>query len=134
MKKAWIENNQIYLTDDMSVTIPTEFVTVPDDVTINDLTIVNGEIVVKSEAEKLQELKQKVLQELKGKTFSLLQPTDWVVVKCSELGLDMSVVYPEIQQRRQAIRQANDALDSRINSATSINELMDIQKDIEALK
>ncbi len=140
MLYAWIDDNGMLCTTFELQSVPEQFrdnVTVFENLNIQDhdkLYVENGQIKEKNESMIIQEMKEKLSMELKQKVYSLLQPTDWVVVKCVELGLDMGVAYPEIYQRRQVIRQANDALDSRINSATSINELMDIQKDIEVLK
>ncbi|MEM4134319.1 MAG: hypothetical protein QXV73_03905 [Candidatus Micrarchaeia archaeon] len=140
MLYAWIDNNGTLCTTFELQSVPEQFrdsITIFEHLNIQDhdkLYVENGQIKEKTEGMIVQEMKEKLLSELKQKVYNLLQPSDWVVVKCVELGLNMGNEYSEIKQKRQAIRQANDTLESRINSATSIKELIEIQKDIEALK
>lgn len=140
MLYAWINENGILCTTFELQSVPKQFrnnITVFENLTIHDhdkLCIENGQIKEKSESVIVQEMKENLLNELRHKVYNLLQPSDWVIIKCTELGIDMNVEYREIYHKRQAIRQANNTLESRINSATSIKELIEIQKDIEALK
>jgi len=101
----------------------------PDDVVLD-----NGQIRLKTEAEKLAEEKQKKLEELKQYVASLLSPTDYVITKISEAQIlnDTAEVvalkqkYLAQLQQRKAIRQWNEQMKQAIQNAQSLNELMSI--------
>jgi len=67
MLKAWIENNNIFLSEDDSIA-PSNAIEVPDGTQISDLKIGNGQIVFKTQEEKEQEQleldKKRLLQQL----------------------------------------------------------------------
>lgn len=65
MLKAWIENNNIFLSEDETVA-PSNAIEVPDGTQIADLKIENGQIVVKTQEEKEQEIILKVAKEKKN--------------------------------------------------------------------
>ena len=52
MAKAWIENNQIYVTVDATIA-PANAIDVPDGVLQQDLVVDNGVLRLKTNAEKL---------------------------------------------------------------------------------
>jgi hypothetical protein len=101
----------------------------PDDVVLD-----NGQIRLKTEAEKLAEEKQKKLEELKQYVALLLSPTDYVITKISEAQIlnDTAEVvalkqkYLAQLQQRKAIRQWNEQMKQAIQNAQSLNELMSI--------
>jgi len=102
----------------------------PDDVIFD-----NGQIRVKTEAEKLSEEKQKKLAELKSYVASLLRQTDYVITKIAEaetLGNTEAVEqlkqrYATQLQQRQAIRQWNEQMKQAIRNAKTLEELRRIE-------
>jgi len=100
----------------------------PDDVILD----ANGNITVKSQEQKLQELKVKKLDYLKKYVYSLLQPTDYVMTKIVEAQIkglsisDLLTQYQSILAQRQNIRDWNAQKEQEINNATSIEELNNI--------
>ena len=103
--------------------------------TPDDVVYENGQIRVKTEAEKLEEEKQRKLAELKRYIASLLSPTDYVVVKIAEaetLGDTEAVEqlkqrYATQLQQRQAIRQWNEQMKQVINNAKTLEELRSLE-------
>jgi len=102
----------------------------PDDVILD-----SGQIRLKTEAEKLAEEKQKKLAELKNYVASLLEPTDYIIIKISEaqtLG-DTNAVeqlkqkYAKQLQQREAIRQWNEQMKQAIRNAKTLDELRNIK-------
>jgi len=85
-----------------------------------------GEFRVKTEDEMIRDKKAEKLSQLKSIVYALLQPTDWVVTKCTELGLDIAVAYPEVKQKRDAVRAWNNQKENEINNATTVEELNSI--------
>lgn len=64
MKKAWIENNTIFLTDDSNLQIPFEYIELDDSINIDDLYIdENNQIKIKNEDIK----KKEVIDNIKNK-------------------------------------------------------------------
>jgi hypothetical protein len=100
----------------------------PDDVILDE----NGNITIKSQEQKLQELKLKKLDYLKKYVYSLLSPTDYVITKIAEAQLnglptsDLLTQYQSILTQRQNIRNWNAQKEQEINDATSIEELNNI--------
>ena len=100
----------------------------------DDLILDNGQIRLKTEAEKLAEEKQKKLEELKRYVASLLTPTDYVITKIGEaqaLGNTVEVEnlkqkYSAQLQQREAIRVWNEQIKQAIRNAQSLEELMGI--------
>jgi hypothetical protein len=101
----------------------------PDDV-IYDGT----QIRLKTEEEKLMEEKQKKLAELKNYVASLLERTDYIVVRIAEaeaLGNTETVEqlkqrYAKQLQQRQTIRQWNEQMKQAIRNAKTLEELRSI--------
>jgi len=102
-----------------------------DVVSPEDVILDNGQIRLKTDAEKLQEAKQKKLAELKSYIASLLAPTDYIIIKIGEaqaLGDTAQIEalkqkYSAQLQRREAIRQWNEQTKQAINNAQSLDEL-----------
>jgi len=101
----------------------------PDDVILD-----NGQIRLKTEAEKLAEEKQRKLTELKNYVASMLEKTDYIIIKIAEaeaMGNTEAVEqlkqrYATQLQRRLAIREWNERMKQAIISATSLEELRSI--------
>jgi len=102
----------------------------PDDVVYD-----NGQIRVKTEAEKLEEEKQRKLAELKNYVASLLEQTDYVVMKISEAQAlgdtdtaeQLKQKYATQLQQRQAIREWNKQMKQTIRNAKTLEELRSIE-------
>lgn len=103
--------------------------------TPEDVILDNGQIRVKTEAEKLAEEKQRKIEKLKRYAATLLEPTDYIILKISEaqaLG-DMNEVeqlkqkYATQFQQRQAIRQWNEQMKQAIRDAKTLEELRSIE-------
>jgi hypothetical protein len=93
-----------------------------------------GEFRVKTQDEKLQELKSQKLSELKTYIASLLAPTDYVITKIAEAQIQNDTAevealkqkYATQLQRREAIRQWNEQTKQAINNAQSLDALNSI--------
>lgn len=102
----------------------------PDDVILD-----NGQIRVKTEAEKLAEEKQRKIEELKRYVATLLEPTDYVVIKISEAETfgdtetaeQLRQRYATQLQQRQTIRQWNEQMEQAIKNASTVEELNSIE-------
>ena len=106
----------------------------PDDV-IYDGT----QIRLKTQDEKLQELKTQKLSELKTYVASLLAPTDYIITKIAEAQIQNDTAevealkqkYAVQLQRREAIRQWNEQMKQAIQNAKTIEELEAIKIEFE---
>jgi hypothetical protein len=102
----------------------------PDDVILD-----GGQIRVKTEAEKLEEEKQKKLAELRNYVRSLLEPTDYVVIRIAEAEVrgdtdtaeQLRQRYATQLQQRQAIREWNEQMKQAIRNAETLEELKSIE-------
>ncbi len=102
----------------------------PDDV-IYDGT----QIRLKTEAEKLAEEKERKLAQLKSYVASLLQPTDYIIIKIAEAevkGDEMEVErlkqkYTTQLQQRQDIREWNEQMKQAIRNVNNLEELRSIE-------
>ncbi len=102
----------------------------PDDVVYD-----NGEIRLKTEEEKLTEEKERKLTELKSYVASLLEPTDYVVVRIAEAEVRGDTAeaerlrqrYATQLQQRQAIREWNEQMKQAIRNAKNLEELRSIE-------
>jgi hypothetical protein len=102
----------------------------PDDVILD-----NGQIRLKTEAEKLEEEKPRKLAELKNYVASLLEQTDYVILKIAEAGIsgDTEAVeqlkqkYAQKLQQREVIRQWNEQMKQAIRNAQTLDELRSIE-------
>jgi predicted RND superfamily exporter protein len=101
----------------------------------DDLTIDNGQIRLKTEAEKLAEEKQKKLEELKQYVATLLSQSDYIVIKIAEaetLGNTEAVEqlrqkYATQLQQRETIRQWSEQIKQAIRNAKTLEELRQIE-------
>ena len=99
-----------------------------------DLIYDGSQIRLKTQDEKLQELKAQKLSELKIYVASLLAQTDYVITKIAEAQIrnDTEEVealkqkYSAQLQQREAIRQWNEQMKQAIRNAQSLEELMSI--------
>ena len=134
MAWAWIENGNIFVAYSEDV-VPkgVAVIEVPDNATPSDLAIdETGQLRLKTEQEKLADLKQEKLQQLKSYVSSLLSQTDWVIIKLqsireekwpdTEIQVEMQKYQP-ILDRRKAIREWNLQMKQVIQNATTIEEL-----------
>jgi ribosomal protein L4 len=90
---------------------------------------------LKTEAEKLAEEKQKKLAQLRSYVASLLAPTDYVVIRISEVEAlgDTEAVkqlkqkYATQLQQRLAIREWNERMKQAIKNAKTLEELRSLE-------
>ena len=132
---AWIENNTIYVAYSRDV-VPADAIEFEGNITTEDLIVDNGVLRLKTEQEKLQDLKQRKLQELKQYVANLLSQTDWVIIKLqslreedwsdTEIQAEMQK-YANILAQRKAIREWNSQMEQTIQNAQSIEELEGIK-------
>jgi hypothetical protein len=102
----------------------------PDDV-IYDGT----QIRLKTQDEKLQELKAQKLSELKIYVAGLLTPTDYIITKIAEAQIQNDTAevealkqkYSVQLQQREAIRDWNEQMKQSIKSAKSLEELLSLE-------
>lgn len=133
MLYVWIENNEIKATRELEL-IPEQYKNsyqVFDEVPFTDLKIENGRVVLKTQEEKLNELKQQKILKLKKKVYTLLAPTDWCVIKCVELGLNIEQVYPNEKAFRDSVRAWGNQKEQEIMNATTIEEVNSINLNFE---
>jgi len=101
---------------------------------LDDVIYDGTQIRLKTDAEKLQEEKQKKLAELKRYVAGLLTPTDYIVIKIAEaqaIGDTVQVEalkqkYSAQLQQREAIRQWNEQAKQAIQNAQSLDALNSI--------
>ncbi len=102
----------------------------PDDVSLD-----NGQIRVKTEAEKLAEEKERKLAELKSYVANLLEETDYIIIRIAEAevkGDEIEVErlkrrYAKQLQEREAIRQWNEQMKQAIRNAKTLEELKSLE-------
>jgi len=103
--------------------------------TPDDVIYENGQIRLKTEAEKLAEEKQKKLAELKSYVASLLEQTDYIIIKIAEAQVkgdtdtaeQLKQKYATQLQQREAIRQRNEQMKQEIKGAQTIEVLRSIK-------
>jgi hypothetical protein len=95
------------------------------------ITIDNGTIIQNTEQQILQNLQKQKLQNLSTYVASLLQPTDYIIIKMAETQLTNNNIPPGLQakyanqlQQRANIRKWNDDMEQAINNATTIDQLL----------
>lgn len=136
MLYVWIDDNGILCTTFELASVPEKYknnVVVFENLTIHDvdkLYVENGEIKVKTIEEILEKRKQDLLNLLRITVYNVLSQTDWVVIKCQELGLEIQKEYPEICRFRQTIRMKNQKIEEMIVQATTLEELSTIEQMI----
>ena len=137
---VWMENNEL------KVAFQREFV--PEDAIEIDtlglnpvpplevfIKIENGRIVLRSQDEILQKLKEAKLTELKNYVGRLLEPTDYVVVRIAEEEINgdtdtaeqLKQKYAKQLQEREAIRRWNEQMKQAIKKAKTLEELRQIE-------
>jgi|GEM_PF-1906453 len=106
----------------------------PDDVVFD-----NGQIRLKTEAEKLVEEKQRKLTELKNYVANLLATTDYIITKITEAQIQNDIAevealkqkYSTQLQQREAIRNWNERMKQAIKNAQSLAELLMLEIKFE---
>jgi uncharacterized membrane protein YcgQ (UPF0703/DUF1980 family) len=111
---------------------------------IDDIIFDGTQIRFKTLEEKLQEKKAELQALRRQKVADLLVQTDYVITKISDLKtqLELGIITPSVYdaetqkyrfilQRRRNIRQWNAYIESRIERATTLEELMRIKADID---
>ena len=107
----------------------------------DDLTYDGTQIRLKTQEEKLQELKFQKLSELKTYVAGLLAQTDYIITKIAEAQIrnDTAEVealkqrYSAQLQQREAIRAWNEQMKQKIRNATSLEELKAIEIRFEGV-
>ncbi len=107
----------------------------PDDVILD-----NGQIRVKTEAEKLAEEKERKLAELKRYVASLLEQTDYIIIKIAEAEVvkrdpleaeRLRQRYAKQIEEREGIRRWNERMKQAIINAKTLEELRNLEiKDV----
>lgn len=140
MLYAWIDKNGTLCTTFELESVPSEYldrVCIFENLSIHDhdkLYVEDGKIKIKTEEMILQEKRQELLTQLKQTIYNLLLPTDWVIVKCTELGIQPSdSPYSSILEKRKKLRQLGDELEREIMQAKTLSELENIQLKINNL-
>ncbi len=103
--------------------------------TPDDIIFDNGQIRLKTEAEKLAEEKERKLAELKNYVASKLEETDYIIIKIAEAevkGDEIEVErlkrrYAKQLQQRQAIREWNEQMKQAIRNAKTLEELRQLE-------
>ena len=105
-----------------------------------DLIYDGTQIRLKTQDEKLQELKAQKLSELKTYVASLLSQTDWVIIKLQSMkeeGWSVNEIQVEVQkyqpilEKRKRIREWNKQTEQAIQNAKTIEELEAIKIEFE---
>ena len=98
-----------------------------------DLIYDGYQIRLKTQDEKLQELKAQKLSELKNYVAGLLEQTDYIIIKISEAQAHGNMAVEQLKQKyatqlqqREAIRQWNEQMKQAIRDAQSLEELRGI--------
>ncbi len=99
------------------------------------IKIENGQVAKKSKDEVLQWLKEKKLAELKSYVATLLEETDYVVVRIAEAQAKGDTVeaerlrqrYAKQIQERDAIRKWNEQMKQAIRNAKTLKELRSLE-------
>jgi DNA-binding helix-hairpin-helix protein with protein kinase domain len=107
--------------------------------TPDDLTYDGSQIRLKTQDEKLQELKTRKLSELKTYVAGLLAQTDYIITKIAEAQIQNDTAevealkqkYSVQLQQREAIRQWNEQMKQLIRNAMSLEELKNININFE---
>jgi uncharacterized protein YdcH (DUF465 family) len=129
---AWVENGQLFTTEDENLA-PSDAIEF-DVESLDDVIYDGTQIRVKTQDEKLQELKAQKLSELKTYVASLLVQTDYVITKIAEAQIQNDTAevealkqkYATQLQQREAIRQWNEQTKQAIKNAQSLDELNSI--------
>jgi hypothetical protein len=97
------------------------------------ITVANGTITQNTEQQVLQNLQKQKLQQLADYVSTLLQPTDYIILKISEAQTTNDNTLQALQskyatqlQQRASIRQWNENTKQAINNSTTIDQLLAI--------
>ena len=102
---------------------------------VDDVVYDGTQIRLKTNEEKLQEVKQKKLTELKSYIANLLSNTDYIIVKISEAQLlgdtieveNLKQKYATQLQEREAIRNWNEQTEQAIQNAKTFEDINSIE-------
>jgi hypothetical protein len=130
---AWIENKQLFTTEDKNL-VPSDAIEFEVE-NFDDVVYDGTQIRLKTQDEKLQELKAQKLSELKTYVTSLLAQTDYVITKIAEAQLQnnteeveaLKQKYSAQLQQREAIRQWSEQMKQAIRNAQTLEELRSIE-------
>jgi len=106
----------------------------------DDLILDGGIIRVKTEEEKVEDLKKVALLELKSVVYSLLAPSDYVIIKIAEAtvtGEDVSTLkdyYKDVLGKRERVREWNERMKQRIEQAKTVEEMNRIFEEIRKME
>ncbi len=103
--------------------------------TPEDVVLDNGQIRVKTEAEKLAEEKERKLAELKSYVASLLQQTDYIIIRIVEAQMlgdlekaeELKQKYTKELQQRQELRERNEQMKQAIINAKTLEEFRNLE-------
>jgi hypothetical protein len=126
MTYAFIDNDLIFIANRLEDIPQGTLYFEVDTENSNELKIQDGMIVPKSQEEILQSLKEQAIQQLDAMLYQKLQPTDWIIIKCAELNLDMAQEYPAEAQRRLQLRTLFSNLEEQLLNSLSKEEINDI--------
>ena len=131
---AWVENGQLFTTEDKNLALSNaiEF----EVESFDDLIWDGTQIRLKTQDEKLQELKSQKLSELKTYVASLLAQTDWVIIKLqsmkeeswsdNEIQVEVQKYQP-ILEKRKRIREWNEQTEQAIQNAKTFEDINSIE-------
>ena len=130
---AWVKNGQLFITEDKNL-VPLKAIEFEVE-SFDDLTYDGTQIRLKTQGEKLQELKAQKLSELKTYVASLLAQTDYIITKIAEAQIQNDTAeiealkqkYSAQLQQREAIRAWNEQMKQAIKSAQSLDELLSLE-------
>jgi len=130
---AWVENGQLFTTEDENLA-PSKAIEFEVE-NPNDIVYDGSQIRLKTQDEKLQELKAQKLSELKTYVAGLLVQTDYVITKIAEAQIQNDTAevealkqkYSTQLQQREAIRAWNEQMKQSINNAKSLDDLLSLE-------
>ncbi len=103
--------------------------------TPEDVVYDNGQIRVKTEAEKLAEEKERKLAELRSYVASLLERTDYIIIKIAEAQTlgdlekaeELKQKYTKELQQRRELREWNEQMKQAIRNAKTLEEFRNLE-------
>jgi len=130
---AWVENGQLFTTEDKNLA-PSDAIEFEVE-SFNELIWDGTQIKLKTQEEKLQELKTQKLTQLKSYVADKLSQTDYIITKISEAQLLNDIVelealkqkYSSQLQERENIRAWNEQMKQAIKNAATIEELNSLE-------
>jgi len=79
---------------------------------------------------KIEDFKFEKIKQLKKIVHKALQKTDWIVIKCNELGIDPKEKYSVIMKQRESLRNWCNQKEQEIKNAKTKKELKNIELKI----